>query len=168
MTDNNAPARRPTWQIAADIANAFDPETGEVDEAAVATLTLELADKAEAVHHVMRAWDSEVEAIKAERDRLAKRAAEVVARGDRLAAYLTRCLTAAGQRKVATALMTCSVVAGSERVEMDCEPGELPPEYRREKVSVEADKAELKAALKAGVEVPRVRLVRGPETIRFR
>lgn len=166
QTPTTTTTRRPTWAIAHDIANAFDPETGEIDEARVNALTAELADKAEAVHHVIRAWDAECEAIKAERERLAKRAAEIVARGDRLAAYLTRCLVDAGTRKVSTALITCSVVQGSERVEVTCEPDALPAEYQRKKV--EADKAEIKAALKAGVEVPGCSLVRGPDTIRFR
>lgn len=161
----NAPERRPTWQIAADIANAFDPETGEIDTARVDALTAELADKAEAIHHVITDLAAQAAACREERARLGTRAESFEARADRLRTYLLGCMSAAGVRKLQTALITASVRQGSERVEV-ADVAALPAEYTRTKV--EPDKGALKEALKAGKEVPGATLISGADTVQFR
>lgn len=47
----------------------------------------------------------------------------------------------------------------SEAVELDVEPGTLPAPYRREKLIIEADKTQIKDALKKGEVVEGARLV---------
>lgn len=47
----------------------------------------------------------------------------------------------------------------SKSVQVDCEPIALPTLYRREKLVIEADKTQIKAALEKGEEIPSCSLV---------
>jgi hypothetical protein len=160
------PARRPTWRIAVDIAQAFDPETGEVDAARVDALSAELGDKAEAIHHVLGEFAAQAEACKLEAARVTERARLLAKRGERLEAYLLGCMTAAGLRKLETPLVTVTVRAGSPRVDVT-DAAALPAQYMRTP-KPEPDKVAIKAALASGTPVPGAALARGAESVQFR
>ena len=100
----------------------------------------------------LAAWtknlDSEAEAIKAEVKRLTDRARALTARSERVKGWVGLLLEP-GQ-KLADSRCVLSW-RRSEQVALTCKPEALPPEYQR--VTTEANKTELKNALKAGKTV---------------
>lgn len=149
------------WDLDArleDLLNrSVDHDTGEILPEALAEIeALEGALEAKqlAVAAYILGQRAEADAVRAQAKRLSERAARHDRHADHLAEYL-RAHIAEG-----TKLRDARVEIAwrrSEAVEVDCDPTELPEEYCR--IRCEADKAALKAALKAGEQIKGARLV---------
>lgn len=156
---------RAAWEIADDMAHAFDPETGEVDIALWDDLQLELADKAEAVHVVIVRLAAEAAACSTESRRLAARSKAADARMRRLRVYLLDCMHVAGVENLRTATLTVSRRPGSERVDVadaDALSDNLVLVERR------PDRKAIAAAIKRGDDVRGAAISRGPDTLIFK
>lgn len=133
---------------------------GEIDESIEASLDAlggALVDKVEACCVVMLELDAESSALDVEIKRLQARKKATEAGRERLSEYVRRCLDIAGERKVKGSRLTVSI-RSSESVQVD-DQAAIPVEYLRTKTVVEPDKTAIKAAIKAGAEVPGVQLV---------
>lgn len=143
-------------QLAAAIEAAFDPETGEIlDEDAFGRmneLEMERETKLEGVALWVKDLLAEADAVKAEKDKLAKRERQLKDKADHLKAWLAYGLQ--GEK-----LKTPRVVVSwrsSEAVEYDpdkIDVDKMDPDFLK-LPPVELNKAAIKAALKEGREVP--------------
>ena len=143
-------------QLAAAIEAAFDPETGEIlDEDAFGRmneLEMERETKLEGVALWVKDLLAEADAVKAEKDKLAKRERQLKDKADHLKDWLAYGLQ--GEK-----LKTPRVVVSwrsSEAVEYDpdkIDVDKMDPDFLK-LPPVELNKAAIKAALKEGREVP--------------
>jgi len=150
-------------EIVRYLESGFDEETGEVLERP--EIEAQLADKLQGCHTVVKRWRAVADGAKAEARRLSDRAAMFSRRAEALDAYVFQCLQAAGERKVVTDTVTASIRKGSERVEVTSVEL-VPDDYIRSNPTV--DKAAVKAAIKAGKDVPGITLERGPDSLSWR
>ena len=151
------------YEIDHAIAEAFeaaiDPETGEIlDSEAwsrLETLQMEHDAKIEGIGCWIKDLNAEAAAIKAEEDKKRRQSSE--RKAESLKGYLAWTLQGEKFKSSKVAISWRK----SETVELDpgVDPVELPLKYQRVKVSVDADKAALKEVLKAGWDIPGVRLV---------
>lgn len=111
--------------------------------------------KVDQVAHFLAAAEAARKARKEEADRLKIEAATIDSAIERLEGYVCRIISAKGVKKLEG--RTCILsLRTSDAVVIT---GELPEKYLRTKVTVEPDKAAIKAALKSGEEVPGADLV---------
>lgn len=127
-------------------------ESGEIPEEAVSD-TLEGLDgvfdeKADNIACVIKSLNAESQAIKEERDKLADRQKSKENTAQRLKDYLFTQMAFLGKTKLETARNVLSF-RKSEAVVI---VGDVPEKYL--KVKTEPDKTAIKAALKAGADVP--------------
>lgn len=138
---------------------AIDPETGEVDETALAlfeSLQIERDAKIENIACWIKNLKSDAEALKAEAKNMADRAKAAERKADSLKSYLAAALHGEKFQSARAAISWRKSVS----VEVDdAEVENLPEQYIRRKVSVEADKTAIKDALKAGETIEGCRLV---------
>ena len=138
---------------------AIDPETGEVDETALAlfeSLQIERDAKIENIACWIKNLKSDAEALKAEAKNMADRAKAAERKADSLKRYLAAALHGEKFQSARAAISWRKSVS----VEVDeAEVENLPEQYIRRKVSVEADKTAIKDALKAGEILEGCRLV---------
>ena len=133
----------------------FDPETGEITNAdALREVEAAAAEKVEATGLYVRELEAEAEALKAEADRMAKRAKSIQKRGDYLKARLLEALHETG--KVKTARVTVSIRKTTAVVVDDNAP--LAEEYTTVKTTVTPNKIAIKEVLAAGGEIIGCRL----------
>lgn len=139
--------------------SAIDPETGEINEegmAAIEQLQMDQQAKRENIACWVKNLRSDAEAIKAEAKTMTDRAKSCEHKADSLTRYLAADLNG---EKFQTAKVAVSW-RRSVSVEIDeAEIPDLPEQYIRRKVSVEADKTAIKEALKAGEQIEGCRLV---------
>lgn len=139
--------------------SAIDPETGEISEegmAAIEQLQMDQQTKRENIACWIKNLRSGAEAIKTEAKAMTDRAKSCEHKADSLTRYLAADLNG---EKFQTAKVAVSW-RRSVSVEIDeAELPELPEQYIRRKVSVEADKTAIKEALKAGESIEGCRLV---------
>lgn len=141
----------------------WDEETGEVIDlgAALDDVQMSWEDKVENCLMLRSEWSAEAKAIRAEADRLAKRANAMENNAEGLRDYVSACLVASGRDSIKTkthsARMQTFKSAFIDSVER------LPESLRR--VSVVADKREVLKLLKAGEEVPGARLVESRKVV---
>lgn len=135
---------------------AVDLDTGEIYENATGIESIEglLNDKLEACACVYKEMLAEADAIKAEKDRLAKREKAARNRAERLKGYITANMERADMRTLKTAKAAITTRRTS-RVEVD-DPEALSDVYKR--VKVEPNKAAIKEALLHDVKVAGARL----------
>ena len=138
---------------------ALDPETGEVDETALAlfeSLHIERDAKIENIACWIKNLKSDAEALKTEAKNMADRAKAAERKADSLKRYLAAALHGEKFQSARAAISWRKSVS----VEVDeAEVENLPEQYIRRKVSVEADKTAIKDALKAGEILEGCRLV---------
>ena len=143
------------------VLDRVDDAEGVLDESLEADLDAvvgAMEEKVEACIVVLRELDAEAAAIKVEEQRLATRRKAREAGAERLRAYVGRCLTLAGTRKIATPTAVVSLRASSSVV-VDVAPEALPEAYRRTKTTVDVDKVALKAAIERGETIEGVSIV---------
>lgn len=138
---------------------AIDPETGELDEALFAdfeALQMERDAKIENIGCWIKNLEADAAAIKAEAKAMSDRAKAAEKKAEGLRGYLAAVLAGEKWNSPKVAISWRKSVA----VEIDeAEIPELPEQYIRRKVSVEADKTAIKDALKAGETIEGCRLV---------
>ena len=150
-------------EYAADDGLLIDPETGELMsfEEALDRLRMEKAKKIENVALWCKNLASDVAALKAEEDNLAKRRRAAEAKQERLKAYLLNALTEPDGRVLAyhgtKAVVSFrnnapSVVIRDEAL--------IPRKFMIQKITTAPDKASLKEVLSRGIEVPGASLER--------
>lgn len=135
----------------------FDPETGEVNSevyAATNALEMDRTAKIESIGCWIKNLRSDAEALKAEADNMAKRAAAAEKRAESLSGYLAAVL--AGEKfqtpKVAISWRR------SQAVEV-LDQNRLPDRFLKETVTVKPDKIALKEALKNGEYIEGAELI---------
>lgn len=138
---------------------AVDPETGEISEddyAAIEQLEMERDAKIENIGCWIKNLEADAAAIKAEAKAMSDRAKAAEKKAEGLRGYLAAVLAGEKWSSPKVAISWRKSVA----VEIDdAELPELPEQYIRRKVSVEADKTAIKDALKAGEVIEGCRLV---------
>lgn len=137
------------YEIDQGILECLDLETGEViDPERLESLQMERSQKIENVACWIKNLLSDAEAIRVEREALAKRQVAALAKAEQLKEWLGKALE--GQ-KFSTAKCAVSF-RRSETVEVS-DVTMLPDELKRVKTTVEANKTAIKALLKDGQEV---------------
>ena len=124
--------------------------------------------KVENVGKFIKSLQADVEAIKAERQRLAAREKTLGRKADWLKAYLLHALRAAGKPKVKGHVLTVSL----RKAPISCEvldADELPGDFKREVTEVKVDRNGIIAHFKSTGEIlPGVRMVTDKQTISIR
>lgn len=138
---------------------AIDPDTGEISEggySVIEQLEMERDAKIENIGCWIKNLEADAAAIKAEAKAMSDRAKAAEKKADGLRGYLAAVLAGEKWSSPKVAISWRKSVA----VEIDeAEVPELPEQYVRRKVSVEADKTAIKEALKAGESIEGCRLV---------
>ena len=136
----------------------FDEETGEIlwDEDNFNQLEIERNDKLESVALYVKSLEAEAAAIKAEEKALANRRSVKEKKVARLRGYLTESMQAFGDTKLETPRVAVSF-RKSQVVEV-WDARELPEDYLKHP-EPKPDKTAIKAAIKAGWDVPGADLV---------
>lgn len=133
---------------------SVDDETGEVyftsDD--LADLEATRREKLEGCALYAKCLQAEADAIKAERDKLDARLKVKQSKADRMKEYIVTSMLLSQEKTFETARVAMRI-RKSAFVDIACEPENLPIEYQRHKVTTVADKAALKAALKAGERI---------------
>ena len=134
----------------------IDEETGEITGAELLhAVEAEATDKVEATALYLRESDAEIEAVKAEIDRLTARVKSATKKNDYIKGMLLDALHATG--KVKTARVTVSI-RKSQAVEIEANTP-LPEAYQTVKTTVAPNKIAIKKALAEGVEIAGCSLV---------
>ena len=137
------------------LVSTADEETGEVDvdiAAALANVQGTFEEKAIATATVSRMLGNTVEEVSKEIDRLKRLKAHLEREDGRVREYLKRAMEMTGTEKVQGISASISF-RKSEQTVIDNE-GELPEEYITAKTTYTANKTAIKAAIKAGNDVP--------------
>ena len=143
------------WEIDQEILACCDLETGEViDPERLESLQMARDQKIENVACWIKNLLSDAEAIKAEKEALAKRQVAALAKAEQLKEWLANAL---GGQKFSSAKCAVSF-RRSETVEVE-DIALVPAELLRVKTSIEANKTAIKAILKDGQDVVGCRLV---------
>lgn len=139
------------------LESGLEPDSVEVQQALRDIVTAEgdVHGKAEKVGLYYRSLVAEAEAAKAEADRLVKLAKSRTNRADSLKNYLLHHLVSLGIEEVKSPI--CPIKVKNNPWSVHVENAEnLPPEYQRKKVIVEADKKALLAARETSDGLPGV------------
>ena len=151
------------WELPYEIEDRFDkideimndPDfEGDREEAAqmlldeIVALGEERDQKYEWLAMQISNKNAEAELLKAEEQRLAKRRRAAENRVKSMKSFLQQNMEMFGIEKKTAGIFKLSIQNNAESVVLDWSPEDLPTEYRR--VTIEADKALIKEALKAG------------------
>lgn len=151
-----------------------DWDTGEVDEERVpdfesilAQLDGELDDKLDGCAKALKMMDSDINALKVEEARLAKRRKSIEANKKHLKGYIRGCLEFAGLTKRKTRLFTIYMSKPQKRLDIPDE-SKVPPAFRTVLGPPPPDKALIKSKLQSGAQFDWANLVDGdpPLTVR--
>lgn len=124
---------------------------------ALEALTEAREAKIEAIALYIKELDAETAAVKAEADKLSKRAKSTERKADRLREYLKANLLEAGERSFSTS--RCKLSFRQSTVVELTEGVELPEKYTTVKTTVSPDKKAIKVALDAGEAIDGAQLV---------
>lgn len=141
------------YEIVAELQDFVTQNEGLEDEQAyidtLEALQGELDDKVSQWARCIKNLEGERDAIKAEGDRLTKRARSIDNEVNHMKDTLLMYLKAAGVTKAGNSVLKASIrKASSTPLEIDLAPEDLPDEFK--KVTIAADKTAIKDALKAG------------------
>ena len=134
----------------------------EVIEDTLESLTGDIEVKAQSVAFVARNCEALAAQIKEAEKQMADRRKALEARAARLRDYMLACLLVAGVKKIEGPLLKISVRDNPEAVEV-FDAAQLPAAMMKqpETPPPSPDKAAIKAAIKAGQDVPGAKLTRG-------
>ena len=144
-----------------------DEETGEVDaefDAALNAIGGAIDDKVEGCAKVIRHLDADMEALRAEEVRIAKRRKSIEGNKERLRKYVRESMQFAQRDKIKTPLFTVYLSAAKERVIIDNEDA-VPDDYRAEAKRPPPDKTAIMAAHGRGEAVPGAHIELGDQTL---
>lgn len=161
---SNMPA---LYEISRDYQQALaefaDPDIDLPPEAITDTLEAiegQLQDKAVNVAKFMQNLDAAADAIKAAERRMAVRRKAIEHRVQWLRDYLKLNMEATGITRIDSPWFSLAVQNNPASVEI-IDEAVLPDDFTTEVVTIKADKAAIKQALKSGEDVPGARLTRG-------
>ena len=143
-------------------------EEADTDEAAAAiaaqldALDGEFQAKAAAIARLVKNDRAEADALKTEAERLTKRRQSAERRAQYWESYLLSQMQALALPAVAdpAGVLNLKRVLNPVRVDIACEPHELPPDLVQEEWTVKPDRKLIKAAIESGRDVPGCALVR--------
>lgn len=127
----------------------------------------EFNEKAKAVAVVALNFESDIEAIDAEINRLQERKRCIKNRNEQLKNYLRENMEACDIRKISCPLFTITLAKGREVVVIDNED-EIPDEFMRVKTVLEPDKNSIATCIKSGEEVRGAHIEQGKSSIRIK
>ena len=144
------------YEITDDILKLLTyAEDPDVDDQAfrdtMEALTLELEDKADGYAKAIRTLKGEVEAIKAEIDRLTKRKTAIENHIAAMNDNLEQSMIATGKEKFKTDLFSFNIQNNPVSVVID-DPDNIPDEFY--KIEMKVSKAFIKEAIETGQDVP--------------
>lgn len=144
------------YEITDDILKLLTyAEDPDVDDQAfrdtMESLTLELEDKADGYAKAIRTLKGEVEAIKAEIDRLTKRKTAIENHIAAMNDNLEQSMIATGKEKFKTDLFSFNIQNNPVSVVID-DPDNIPDEFY--KIEMKVSKAFIKEAIETGRDVP--------------
>lgn len=142
-----------------------DTIDGGAVEAALAEVEGEFADKAINVARFIQNLKAEIDAVKAEKDRLAKREAVLKNKHERLKTYLETQMLLSNIAKIDDPILPLALRKAPPSVEV--EPGAKVPEQYLIPQEPKIDKRGLLEALKSGEQIPGVRLVEGRKYLKI-
>ena len=138
---------------------AIDPETGELNEEALTAFEALQVERDERIENIgcwIKNLNADAAALKEEAKNMNERAKRAERKADSLKRYLEAALH--GEKFQSTRVAISWRKTTSVEVD-EAEVPELPEQYVRRKVTVEADKTAIKDALKAGEVIEGCRLV---------
>lgn len=133
-----------------------DADTGEITWEEPAECALALAEKAEACAVARKSMAATVAALKAERDALTDRIKAAIKAAAKFDDYLIACANNAGG---VIDTPKCRISTRRSQAVDIIDADALPREYTRSKTTIAPDKAAIKAAIKAGIDVPGAAIV---------
>lgn len=152
------------YELADNYEQAFaamvDAETGEVNDQALAVLDAlqgDIKDKGLAVAAYIRNHDADVEALKAEEQRLAARRKRLESRMEWLRGYLRDNMQRCGISEIKSPYFTIRTKKCPPSVKITNE-NSLPQRYVQVKEIVTVDKVMIKKDISNGIEVPGVEM----------
>jgi len=150
------------YELADQYNEAFaamvDAETGEINDQALATLDalqVDIKDKGLAVAAYIRNHDADVDALKAEEQRLATRRKQLESRMDWLRGYLLDNMQRCGISEIKSPYFTIKTKKCPPSVKVTDE-NQLPQKYVQVKESISVDKILIKKDIAEGIDVPGV------------
>lgn len=150
------------------ITDLYDYETGVVNETALEKLNAlndTIEEKCINISKLFQSLQATQEAIKAEKDRLAKREKAFKNQAERLKEYLKMNMERCEIKKIECTEFTISLQKNPASIQVICED-EIPAEYDKP-VKREIDLLKIREDLKNGVDIPGVCLAQG-SSIRIR
>lgn len=150
------------YEIVAELQDFVTANEGLEDEQAyrdtLEGLQGELDDKVSQWARCIKNLEGERDAIKAEGDRLTKRARSIDNEVKHMKETLLMYLKAAGVTKAGDAVIKASIVknGGQAPLEIDLIPVDLPEDFQ--KITIDADKEAIRAALEGGQQLEWARI----------
>ena len=150
------------YEIVAELQDFVTANEGLEDEQAyrdtLEGLQGELDDKVSQWARCIKNLEGERDAIKAEGDRLTKRARSIDNEVKHMKDTLLMYLKAAGVTKAGDAVIKASIVknGGQAPLEIDLIPVDLPEDFQ--KITIDADKEAIRAALEGGQQLEWARI----------
>ena len=151
------------YEIAAQYREVLEMEPANEDELAAQMAALndiegELTEKADNIVRFLRNISAEADALKAEESRLYERRRALENKYERLKAYLAAQLMTAGLRELKAGLFKLRFQPTTPAISIIDESA-VPEKFHR--VKIEIDRLAIRDALKAGEEVPGIKIERG-------
>lgn len=128
-------------------------EEGEDVSEQLAQIDDALEQKALGMLQVMRGLQGDIEALRAEEDRLERKRSSLEMNYARLKRYLKDAMVQGSIRSIKCGTFSISLRDGPPRVDVE-DMSQLPPEYIREKTTREVDKAAILKAHNSTGEIP--------------
>lgn len=148
------------YEIANDIAAILaTDEWDEATEAALESCQHSLEVKAGGIVEIIRISESQAEQCKAEEQRIAAMRKAREKKAEWLRSYLMRNMEAVGRTEITIGTRTIRIKDNPESVELT-DPEIIPAKFKTIVQTTIIGKAEIKASIKAGEEVPGARLYR--------
>ncbi len=154
------------YRIADEYRETLDSimdEDGCIDETAIEKLnsiTEDLNKKGVAMAQFMSNIDADLQAIKAEKERLAKRQATLESRVKWMNEYLKGNMERCGIQAISCPYFTIKIKKSPHSVQVDDE-SQISENYVKTKVTKTLDKAQMRRDMQDGAEIPGARLVQG-------
>jgi Gp157 protein len=145
-----------TEQYEQAFTDMVDADTGEVNDKALAMLDAlqgDVKDKGLAVAAYIRNHDADVDALKAEEQRLAARRKQLESRMDWLRGYLLDNMVRCGISEIKSPYFTIKTKKCPPSVKV-LNDADLPQKYIRVKEQISVDKVQIKQDICSGIEVP--------------
>ena len=158
---------RPAHEVAADILNCYDDETGEIDPDALEALQDEMADKIAAIGYLVAERRGWAHTALEESARQKARADVFIKDAQRLSDRAHALLGVLNVKRLVTPTATASVHKGALRTVIDDEDA-VPIRFKTYETKVKIDKKAIGADIDKGADVPGASRVRGDDKLHWK